>query len=77
LISGQPLYLLYSNWNGARPLLSAALLVARATHATGKVRLQVTGRPPTTSGFSAPRAMDGQAAASAAAVTSRRRSSMQ
>src|ERR1044072_9262065 len=48
LISGQPLYLLYSNSNCGAPLLSAALAAALATEATGSVRLQVTGSPPTT-----------------------------
>src|SRR5438067_977478 len=48
LISGQPLYLLYSN---SKALLPDALFVAmRAEQATGSVRLQVTGRPPTISG---------------------------
>src|SRR3954463_8294018 len=46
-ISGQPLYLLYSKVNGlaAVPALIAASL---PTQATGNVRLQVTGKPPTT-----------------------------
>src|SRR6186713_2941116 len=49
LISGQPLYLLYWKRNSllARPALMAASLPVQAT---GKVRLQVTGRPPTTRG---------------------------
>ncbi len=53
LISGQPLYLLYSNRNAfaAVPALMAASL---ATQATGSVRLQVTGNPPTTSGSPLP-----------------------
>src|SRR6476659_8696964 len=51
LISGQPLYLLYSNSNRGAASLAAALAVARAAHATGSVRLQVTGRPPTSRGF--------------------------
>src|SRR5688500_16692574 len=42
LISGQPLYLLYSNAG-----LPACALAAAAT---GSVRLQVTGRPPTSKG---------------------------
>src|SRR6202163_3045295 len=49
LISGQPLYLLNSYSKRGLPVLSAALLAAFATQATGRVRLQVTGRPPTTS----------------------------
>src|SRR3954451_23386817 len=48
LISGQPLYLLYSNSNCGAPLLSAPFAAALATQATGSVRLHVTGRPPTT-----------------------------
>ena len=51
LISGQPLYLLYSNSNRGSPAGAVPLIVAFATHATGKVRLQVTGSPPTTSEF--------------------------
>ena len=49
LISGHPEYLLYSKRNAffAVPALIAASL---PTQATGNVRLQVTGRPPTTSG---------------------------
>src|SRR6266436_7116515 len=47
--SGQPLYLLYSYANCGLAAGPAALAVALATHATGRVRLQVTGRPPTTS----------------------------
>lgn len=47
----QPLYLLYSKANCGFPLLSALLAVAFATQATGSVRLQVTGKPPTTSGL--------------------------
>src|ERR1700688_490542 len=48
LTSGQPLYLLY--WNSKRgwPAGRAPLLRAFETHATGSVRLQVTGSPPTT-----------------------------
>src|SRR5471032_386864 len=45
LISGQPLYLLYSKPCGSAPGWPA--LAALAMQATGKVRLQVTGRPPT------------------------------
>src|SRR6202011_1580035 len=50
LTSGHPLYLLY--WNSKRgwPTGRALLLRAFETHATGSVRLQVTGNPPTTKG---------------------------
>src|SRR3954471_3896090 len=51
--SGQPLYLLYSNSNRGPLPLSAVLAAARAPHATGRVRLQVTGRPPTSRGVDA------------------------
>ena len=51
LISGQPLYLLNSNANFGAPGLAVPLLVARATHATGNVKLHVTGNPPTTRAF--------------------------
>src|SRR5690349_12112544 len=52
LISGQPLYLLNSN---SEPLVRGASLSAEeAAHATGSVRLHVTGRPPTWSGAAAP-----------------------
>src|SRR3954464_11375434 len=51
LISGQPLYLLNSNANFGAPAVAVPLLVARATHATGNVRLHVTGNPPTTRAF--------------------------
>src|SRR5829696_2506233 len=50
LTSGQPLYLLYSNSNCGPPPFAALLLAARATQATGRVRLHVTGRPPTSKG---------------------------
>ena len=53
LISGQPLYLLYSNSNCGAPLLSARFAAALATQATGSVRLHVTGRPPTSKGLAA------------------------
>src|SRR6187455_13021 len=76
LISGQPLYLLYSNSNCGAPLLSAALAAALATQATGSVRLHVTGRPPTSKGLAAAAqtrgASAGSAAASAPANTCRR-----
>src|ERR1700759_2848530 len=54
LTSGQPLYLLY--WNSKRgwPTARAALLRAFETQATGSVRLQVTGSPPTTRGAPSP-----------------------
>ena len=52
LISGQPLYLLYSQRNAFAPGASDSFFFSRATHATGSVRLHVTGRPPTTSGAS-------------------------
>ena len=47
MISGQPLYLLYSYSKRGAPAPAAPLLAAFATQATGSVRLQVTGRPPT------------------------------
>ena len=50
LISGQPLYLLNSNSNCGPPRCGHPLLAAFATQATGSVRLQVTGRPPTCNG---------------------------
>src|SRR5262245_31869129 len=53
LISGQPLYLLYSK--SAPSVLPASRAATLAVQATGSVRLQVTGRPPTTS-VSAPSA---------------------
>jgi hypothetical protein len=53
LISGQPLYLLYSN-SKSFPAVPALMLAALAVHATGSVRLQVTGRPPTISGLRFP-----------------------
>src|SRR5690242_14827947 len=49
LISGQPLYLLYSNSYFVAVAGAVAFAVALATQATGSVRLQVTGNPPTTS----------------------------
>src|SRR5690349_23130237 len=78
LISGQPLYLLY--WNSKSfDAVPAFMLLSFATQATGSVRLQVTGRPPTTSGSlradlspaQAPRA-SGTAEASAPLRTCRR-----
>ena len=49
LISGQPLYLLYSN-SKSLAAVPALMLAAFAVQATGSVRLHVTGRPPTISG---------------------------
>src|SRR6185295_18196632 len=51
LISGQPLYLLYSNAYFGAPAGAAPFWVDLATQATGSVRLQVTGSPPTVSAF--------------------------
>src|SRR6476646_10725478 len=65
LISGQPLYLLYSNCPPAR-----------ATQATGSVRLQVTGSPPTTNGPRAASALMGNAAAAAPSRSALRRPSV-
>src|SRR5688572_14892690 len=50
LISGQPLYLLYSNASPVSVMPAAALFAALAWQATGKVRLHVTGSPPTCKG---------------------------
>ena len=76
LISGQPLYLLYSNSNFGAPLLSAPFAAALATQATGSVRLHVTGSPPTSKGLGVAAetgsAMVGSAAASAPRSTCRR-----
>src|SRR6187551_744231 len=52
LISGQPLYLLYSKRN-ALPAVPALIAASLPMHATGSVRLQVTGKPPTTRGSAA------------------------
>src|SRR6185295_7962534 len=49
LISGQPLNLLYVNAKSF-DAIPALRLASLAVQATGNVRLQVTGRPPTTSG---------------------------
>src|SRR6476661_4006254 len=65
LISGQPLYLLYSNCPPAR-----------ATQATGSVRLQVTGSPPTTNDPRAANALMGNAAAAAPSRSALRRPSI-
>src|SRR6185312_815690 len=48
LISGQPLYLLYSYSNLGVPAGALRLAALLPTHAMGRVRLQVTGSPPTT-----------------------------
>src|SRR5688572_1881050 len=63
LISGQPLYLLYSK-AGLPP-------AALATAATGSVRLQVTGKPPTSSGLSAAAARPARTGKAAAARSRR------
>src|SRR6185369_15589677 len=47
LISGQPLYLLYSYSYLGAVAGAVPLAVALPTQATGNVRLQVTGSPPT------------------------------
>src|SRR5579864_3218965 len=49
LISGQPLNLLYSYSKRGAPGGRERLTVSLPTQATGRVRLQVTGRPPTVS----------------------------
>src|SRR6476620_652053 len=75
LTSGQPLYLLYSNSNCGPPPFAALLAAARATQATGSVRLHVTGRPPTRSGFGvAAAAAVGQVSAGRTAPRAPRRS---
>src|SRR5471032_1672689 len=68
LISGQPLYLLYSNSIWGPSALLALFSVALATQATGSVRLQVTGRPPTWIGSDDARAIRGSDARSAPAA---------
>src|SRR4051794_18529395 len=75
LISGQPLNLLY--WNAkALPAVPALRLASLAVQATGSVRLQVTGRPPTTSAslFFAPDEQPYRLSGSAAAAAVRRKS---
>src|SRR5262245_9804015 len=73
LISGQPLYLLYSNCQRG-PAPPACFAAALAAQATGRVRLQVTGSPPTTSLSWGPLALEqdrlarGEAAAASAAA---------
>src|SRR6476620_8502874 len=75
LTSGQPLYLLYSNSNCGPPPFAALLAAARAAQATGSVRLHVTGRPPTRSGFGvAAGAAFGQVSAGRTAPRAPRRS---
>src|SRR5688572_1240716 len=67
LISGQPLYLLNLNPNPCPP--AAGIALARATQATGSVRLHVTGSPPTTSSFdNVSLAQDARPAGRAAAI---------
>src|SRR5438067_8446523 len=70
LISGQPPYLLNSN---SAPFLCAPLPADDAAQATGKVRLQVTGSPPTCKGLLVPCARRGalSAAKRAAALPCR------
>src|SRR5580704_1094147 len=58
LTSGQPLYLLYLYSKRGSPIPSAALLRDFETHATGRVRLHVTGSPPTTNGSPLPIPLD-------------------
>src|SRR5581483_10643098 len=55
LTSGQPLILVYSYSKRGVPAGSDWLRVSLATHATGRVRLQVTGNPPTVSALVFPR----------------------
>src|SRR5258708_272663 len=78
LTSGQPLYLLYLYSKRGWPTPSAPLLRALETHATGSVRLQVTGSPPTTNGsplsiplepFPQESALKGKAAANSPCTT--------
>src|SRR6185503_20767817 len=76
LISGQPENLLY--WKAKSFEAFPDLIdVSLATHATGSVRLQVTGRPPTTSGsrvFSPDEEQPASAIGRAAATAPRRKS---
>jgi hypothetical protein len=76
LISGHPLYLLYSK--SAPVVFCACLATCLAEQAMGSVRLQVTGRPPTTSeppsSFFAPDLQPGRAMAAAAAAPPRKKS---
>src|SRR6516162_2075003 len=76
LISGQPLYLLYSNSNCGAPFFSPAFAAALATQATGSVRLHVTGKPPTSNGLGvaaeAGSAMPGSAAPKSSAPAQRK-----
>src|SRR5271156_3874921 len=73
LTSGQPLYLLYLYSKRGWPAARTPLLRALETQATGSVRLQVTGSPPTPNGsplatppdpFSQDSVLRGKAAAS-------------
>ncbi len=75
LISGQPLYLLYSNSYFGVPAAAAPFIAAFATQATGRVRLQVTGNPPTTRAFVFFSAHPGSPSGNAAAARPRRRAS--
>src|SRR5262245_40096962 len=75
LISGQPLYLLYSYSNRGSSAGAVALRADLATQATGRVRLQVTGRPPTINALlllAQDRAPSGRAAAARPLSTCRR-----
>src|SRR6187399_2492152 len=79
LISGQPLYLLYS-YSKSFEAVPALMLAAFAVQAMGNVRLQVTGRPPTINGSrraflspAQPYRLNGNAAAIAPCSSSRRR----
>src|SRR5689334_1822708 len=77
LISGHPLYLLHSYSRGASAAGALPLLAAFAMQATGSVRLQVTGRPPTCNGpfFSAAQDSNPIGKAAAAPCNSRLRCS--
>src|SRR6266545_3532214 len=72
LISGQPLYLLYSKSNCGAPFLSAPFAAALATQATGSVRLHVTGSPPTTRFLAVAGAQAGNAEAVSVAASAPR-----
>ena len=71
LTSGHPLYLLNSNENCKAPLWSAVFAAVLATQATGRVRLQVTGRAPTIRGLAAAAEAGSAVPASAAASVPR------
>src|SRR5262245_30173291 len=74
LISGHPLYLLYSNSYFGAPAGADPFAALRATQATGRVRLHVTGRPPTTSAFGFFSVQAERPGSNAAAARPRRRS---